>query len=37
VICLCKFLVDTIKISIEIKKGEDGLVFKEEVECKVKA
>jgi len=22
---------------IEIKKGEDGLVYKEEVECKVKA
>jgi len=24
-------------MSIEIKKGEDGLVSKEEVECKVKA
>jgi hypothetical protein len=37
VICFCRFLVDTIKVSIEIKKGEDGLVSKEEVECKVKA
>jgi hypothetical protein len=37
VICLCSFLIDTIKMSIEIKKGEDGLVSKEEVECKVKA
>ncbi len=36
-ICFCRFLVDTIKVSIEIKKGEDGLVSKEEVECKVKA
>lgn len=36
-ICLCSFLIDIIKMLIEIKKGEDGLVYKEEVECKVKA
>jgi hypothetical protein len=36
-ICLCRFLVETINVSIEIKKGEDGVVSKEEVECKVKA
>ncbi|CAK9856982.1 unnamed protein product, partial [Sphagnum jensenii] len=34
---ICRFLVDTAKLAIEIQKNKDGLVTKQEVERKVRA
>ncbi len=37
VICLCRFLVHTAKVAMEMKKGTDGFVSKQEVERNIRA